>query len=182
MTYVFFPSNLCFFLAGSIGYQFYKRRREWIEVTVSSHKWIFLVFGVFVATYDRLPKSQYLYVILIPAVCVMVPMLFAATRSHHLDRLVGELSYPFYLIHLHVLLYMEIVFAHRVQWIFAPTCVTVTLVLSWVFYRFVERRGRSITGKGFTGRRSSGAWWRIGSRWLRRRIRRLWNEGGRLNA
>ena len=139
-TYVFFPSNLCFFLAGSIGYQFYKRRRSWIEATVTSHKWIFLVFGVFVATYNRLPMSQYLYVILIPAVCVMVPMLFAATRNHHLDRLVGELSYPFYLIHLHVLLYMEILFAHRAQWIYAPTCVAVTLVLSWLFYRFVETR------------------------------------------
>ena len=139
-TYSFFPSNLCFFLAGSLGYLFYKRYRSWIGATVTTHKWIFFVFGAFVATYDRLPNWQYLYVILIPLVCVMVPMLFAATRNHHLDRLVGELSYPFYLIHLHVLLYMQILFAHRAQWIYGPTCVAVTLVLSWLFYRFIETK------------------------------------------
>lgn len=139
-TYIFFPSNLCFFLAGSIGYQFYKRRQEWLVAFGKSQWWIFLLFGAFVATYDRLPASRYLWFILIPFVCFMVPMLFAATRKHHLDRLVGELSFPFYLLHLHVLLYMEILFAKRAQWIYAPSCVAVTLLLAWLFYRFVETR------------------------------------------
>jgi peptidoglycan/LPS O-acetylase OafA/YrhL len=139
-TYVFFPSNLCFFLAGSIGYRFYKLNRPRIEQTLPSLKWVFILFAIFIATYDRLPGSRWLWVILVPLVCVMVPLLFAATRSHHLDRLVGELSYPFYLLHLHVLLYMQILFAGKAQWIFAPACVMVTLLLSYLFYRFIETR------------------------------------------
>jgi len=139
-TYIFFPTNLCFFLAGSLGYLFYKRNRSWIEATLPSHKWIFFVFGAFVVTYNRLPLSHQLYLILMPMVWLMVPLLFAATRTNHVDRLIGELSYPFYLIHEHVLFYMQGVFANRAQWIYAPCCIALTMLLSYLFYRFIETK------------------------------------------
>jgi peptidoglycan/LPS O-acetylase OafA/YrhL len=139
-NYVFFPSNLCFFLAGSIGYLFYKRYRARIEAAIPSYQWTFFIFALFVVTYNRLPKAEQLYVIMIPLVCLMVPLLFAATRNNRVDRLIGELSYPFYLIHLHLLWYMHILFANRAQWIYAPACVALTMLLSYLFYRFIETK------------------------------------------
>jgi peptidoglycan/LPS O-acetylase OafA/YrhL len=139
-TYVFFPSNLCFFLAGSLGYLFYRRNRSWIEATLSSRKWILFLFGAFVVTYNRLPMTHLLYLIFIPIVCLMVPVLFAVTRNNHSDRLIGELSYPFYLIHEHVLFYMHNLFADRAQWIYVPCCVALTMLLSYLFYRFIETK------------------------------------------
>lgn len=139
-SYVFFPSNLCFFLAGSIGYRIYSLKRARIEKALPTLRWIFIPFALFVATFTRLPGSHWLWVVLIPLACVMVPLLFAATRNHHLDRLVGELSYPFYLIHLHVLLYMQRLFDGKAQWIYAPACIALTLLLSYLFYRFFETR------------------------------------------
>jgi len=139
-TYTFFPPNLCFFMAGSLGYLFYKQYRARMEAALPSYRWTFFLFAVFVVTYNRLPMAHQLYLVLIPLVCVMVPTLFAATRNNHLDRLIGELSYPFYLIHEHVLIYMNSLFANRAQWIYAPFCVALTLLLSYLFYRFIELR------------------------------------------
>jgi len=139
-NYTFFPPNLCFFMAGSIGYLFYKQYRTRIETAVRSYPWTLFIFAAFVVTYDRLPMAHQLYVVLIPLVCLMVPVLFAATRNNHTDRLIGELSYPFYLIHEHVLIYMQALFAHRAQWIYAPFCVALTLLMAYLFYRFIETK------------------------------------------
>ena len=46
-----------------------------------------------------------LYVLWLPLVFLMVPILFALTNRSRIDRLIGELSYPVYLIHPHVLMF-----------------------------------------------------------------------------
>jgi peptidoglycan/LPS O-acetylase OafA/YrhL len=137
-SYCFFPSNLFFFMAGSLGYLFYKRNRSQIEVLASSHSWIFWVFGAIVVTYNRLPYAHQLYLVFLPFVFLMVPLLFAVTRNNRFDRLTGELSYPFYLLHSHVLILMKPLFIEQKQWLYGPSCVAVTLLLSYLFYRFIE--------------------------------------------
>jgi peptidoglycan/LPS O-acetylase OafA/YrhL len=146
-TYTFFPPNLCFFLAGSLGYVFYMNFRPRLEAGLPKHRWTFYVFAVFIAAYNRLPFAHDLAVVLIPLVCLMVPVLFCATRKNRIDRLIGELSYPFYLIHEHVLIYMKSVFVSlfrspedHLPVLYAPCCAFTTLLLAWLFYRLIETR------------------------------------------
>jgi peptidoglycan/LPS O-acetylase OafA/YrhL len=146
-AYTFFPPNLGFFLAGSIGYVFYRTYKVQLAAKLPSYQWTFYPFAVFVATYSRLPASNYLFLALIPIVCVMVPVLFAATRNNLRDRLIGELSYPFYLIHEHILFYLKSIFVAinpknegHLPFYYAPACVLITLGLAWLFYRFIETR------------------------------------------
>jgi peptidoglycan/LPS O-acetylase OafA/YrhL len=146
-TYAFFPPNLCFFLAGSLGYVFYKHFRPRLEATLPSYRWTFYLFAAFFVTYNRLPKAHELYLVFIPLVCLMVPVLFCATRKNRVDRLIGELSFPFYLIHEHILIYMKSIFvsikssyADHLPVLYAPCCAFTTLLLAWLFYRFIETR------------------------------------------
>ena len=139
-NYTFFPPNVAFFVAGSLGYLFYRKYRAQMEAALPSYKWIFFVFGAVVVTYNRLPFSHQLYLVLFPIVCVMVPLLFAVTRTNRVDRLIGELSYPFYLIHQHVLIYLFVLFNGHTQTFYAPACVILTTLLAYLFYRFIETR------------------------------------------
>ena len=68
----------------------------------------------------------------------MVPLLFASTRSNRRDRLIGELSYPYYLIHFHVVIAVEAVLHENYNSLFGPTCAGITLVLAYAFYHLVE--------------------------------------------
>jgi peptidoglycan/LPS O-acetylase OafA/YrhL len=146
-TYAFFPPNLGFFLAGSLGYVFYRNFRPRLEEELPKYRWTFYLFAAFVATYNRLPFAHELGFVFIPLVALMVPVLFCAFRKNRVDRLIGELSYPFYLIHEHVLIYMKSVFVSinrgfedHLPLLYAPCCAVTTLLLAWLFYRFVETR------------------------------------------
>lgn len=139
--YLFGPSNLYFFFAGSLGYLFYKNHRSRTEDIVRNHPWIFWAFFAIVVTYNRIPFTHSLYWIYLPLVAIMVPLLFAATRSNRTDRLIGELSYPFYLLHMQVLYLWNSFFTpEQLSALAGPICVAVTMLASWFFYRFIELR------------------------------------------
>lgn len=139
--YFLFPPNLFFFMAGSLSYAFYKNYEARLKAVVLSNRWIFVIFALLALDYCRLPHSRQLYLIWLPLVFIMVPLLFALTCRNRLDRLIGELSYPCYLIHAHVLNFTMPLFSdHRYQWLLGPVSFALTLILSWLFYRFVETK------------------------------------------
>ncbi len=138
--YLFGPSNLYFFMAGSLGYLFYKKYRPRTEAFALNYPWIFWIFAAFLVTYTRLPFAHQLYLVFLPLVFLMVPLLFAATRTNRIDRLIGELSYPFYLIHMQVLYLWDLLFAKQATAIAGPACVAATMLLAYLFYRYIEIR------------------------------------------
>jgi peptidoglycan/LPS O-acetylase OafA/YrhL len=139
--YFLFPPNLFFFVAGSLSYVLYKNYQAQLKTIASSKPWIFVIFGLIALDYCRFPYTRQLYLIWMPLVFVMVPLLFAVTCRNRLDRLIGELSYPCYLIHAHVLMFTVPLFsASRYQWLLGPVSIVLTLILSYLFYRLIETK------------------------------------------
>jgi peptidoglycan/LPS O-acetylase OafA/YrhL len=139
--YCLFPPNLFFFMAGSLGYVLYKNYQAQLKAIAVSKPWIFVIFAAIALDYCRFPYTRQLYLIWMPLVFVMVPLLFAVTCRNRLDRLIGELSYPCYLIHPHVLMFTIPLFAaSRYEWLLGPVSFVLTLILCCLFYRFIETK------------------------------------------
>jgi peptidoglycan/LPS O-acetylase OafA/YrhL len=139
-TYSFFPSTLFFFLAGSIGYQLYQRHRAEFEKFARSYTWLFWLIGVVMLVQGRLPFKEYFFWVFAPISIALVPLLFALTRHNVTDRFIGELSYPFYLVHFHVVKAVEATLHENYNAIFGPTCLLITLAISYMLYKVVELR------------------------------------------
>jgi peptidoglycan/LPS O-acetylase OafA/YrhL len=139
--YCVFPANLFFFMAGSLGYVLYKNYHTQFRSFVSSKPWVLLPFIIFGLDYCRYPRTSDLYLLWMPLVFIMVPVLFAVTSRSRIDRLIGELSYPCYLIHPHVLIFTVPLFLHtRREWMLGPVSFAITLLLCVLFYLLIESR------------------------------------------
>ncbi|HEV3270703.1 MAG TPA: acyltransferase [Candidatus Methylacidiphilales bacterium] len=139
-TYSFSPSVLFFFMAGSIGYQFYKRHGAAMAEFARKRRWIFVLFALFMLDVTRLPFKEYYFYLFVPVAIVMVPLLFAYTHRNKTDRLIGELSYPYYLIHYHVIAVTEFFLHENHNALFGPICAVVTFALALFFYQTIEIR------------------------------------------
>jgi peptidoglycan/LPS O-acetylase OafA/YrhL len=137
-TYYFGPSDLMFFMAGSIGYHYYKKYRPQFEAFAIKYSWTFWVFGILSLIEGRTFFKDYFFWFFLPAAMIMVPLLFAYTRNNKRDRLIGELSYPFYLFHSSVVLGVEAILHEKYRPIFGPLCVLITFVLAYYSYRWIE--------------------------------------------
>jgi peptidoglycan/LPS O-acetylase OafA/YrhL len=107
--YHLFPTTLCLFLLGSGAYYLYRRVKGWkfarIGVVLAPSA---IVIGAVLAWlnpdgFALFPSDDYYFdapgmwlaYILFAA---MLPFIFTATKSNRVDRMIGELSYPVYLI------------------------------------------------------------------------------------
>ena len=68
-----------------------------------------------------------------------IPWLFRATRTHHIDRFLGELSYPIYIGHMLVMWTCEYLLAMQPGAVYGLTVLGATFVLAVVLYRYVDR-------------------------------------------
>jgi peptidoglycan/LPS O-acetylase OafA/YrhL len=133
-TYRFFPTELVFFLIGYIGYRVYalsRWRRAFIHCA-----WVLwpglIFFGVFYAAvpYEESTKAN----IFIAVVAISLPAVFTLTKQWRVDRWLGELSYPIYLIHMPIFA----AFAGLGTWK-APAGIALTLGLSVLAFMYIER-------------------------------------------
>jgi peptidoglycan/LPS O-acetylase OafA/YrhL len=139
-TYFFFPSTLLFFMAGSLGYRVYRSHRDTLRRFGQTYWWIFLGFMAVIVLYRRLPAFYQSDLIFIALAAAVVPLLFATTEKNKMDRFIGELSYPFYLIHWNSMILIGIFMGRRDSFSYEPACILVTLLLSWLCYRFFEAK------------------------------------------
>ena len=116
--YRFFPTALPFFLGGMLSYRCYRAisAAKFLPAasTTITAAWFFLI-----VTYDAwadLANGSALFLglkhwfpaiipsdLLLPLVPLVVPFLFARAKSSAIDRFIGELSYPIYLIHFFII-------------------------------------------------------------------------------
>jgi peptidoglycan/LPS O-acetylase OafA/YrhL len=107
--YSFFPCIACMFILGSAVYHAHKLvPRQHLHAVVG---WIALAgfatwFGVLVSTNDVVMPSPADWSIDLPRFWVLylffaasLPFMFEATKNVKIDREIGELSYPLYLVH-----------------------------------------------------------------------------------
>lgn len=101
-TYRFLPTEMFFFLAGNISYRIYNK--------INGHPaykkpagYVTAAFFLTLLLYTYIPLSgeyklwaYYLFVVL------SIPFIFYFSKSSKKDNRIGELSYPIYLVHYHV--------------------------------------------------------------------------------
>lgn len=103
-NYRFFPAELLFFLLGSLAWHIYKR----IENTGISNRVLAAITAVvWVCTifYGKveMPFKDVVYFTLFTSA---VPFIFKFSRSSRIDFAIGELSYPIYICHMFVVLFL----------------------------------------------------------------------------
>lgn len=94
--YNFYASSFVFFAAGALGYQLSKGLARPIYLLASAGL-ILMAFGP--ATI--VPFWQ------IPIFALAIPALFQLTRSNRFDRLIGELSFPVYVLHFPIIQFFK---------------------------------------------------------------------------
>lgn len=107
--YNFFPATLCLFLMGSLAYHFYARvgtrpDARVIGALIGSAIALFSLWSIWryggvllinrITGYDT-PRLWIAYA----AFALALPFLFAWSRTSRVDRWIGELSYPLYVVH-----------------------------------------------------------------------------------
>ncbi len=139
----FFPSVLGFFIAGSLGYRFYRRYLKARESQPAWVPWGLAFFALILLFYRRLPHVEDFEVLFIPLSAAMIPFFFAVTRKLTWDRAIGELSYPFYLTHwLPIAVLMGYPKLGISPWI-EPACLLFTLATAFLLNACFERRVES---------------------------------------
>jgi peptidoglycan/LPS O-acetylase OafA/YrhL len=131
-VYYFYPSSFVFFGMGALGYhvsaQGFKAHYPAMLVLV-----MLLSFSQTVMPYWHLLTFS-----------MAVPMLFRLTSNSRIDRMIGELSYPVYIVHFAVLLLITRNLG-SVAWLTNYVTVgtiiaTVSIALGWLVYFCVERK------------------------------------------
>lgn len=138
-SYFFFPANLCFFLWGMLAYRIYRSERYVRIATQPRVKVIFvgvvaaIVLRQYIPFYRNYDWRLYLLF------GATLPFLFQASKDWRLDRWIGNLSYPIYLIHASVLLFLDIGFGIHGGLITVILTTIVALVLLVSVEQPVER-------------------------------------------
>jgi peptidoglycan/LPS O-acetylase OafA/YrhL len=109
-TYRFFPSELAFFLTGNIAYRIYKR----IEGIQIKNIYLFIIttftilFVCFFPQYNLFFNESFSLKSLIYFIVfsISLPFIFKYTRDLKYDSIIGNLSYPIYLVHMLVLIFV----------------------------------------------------------------------------
>jgi len=91
-SYRFFPAELCLFLLGVLAYQYNDVLKK-IPITL-----IVFYFIVIVICPGK-TKDNYQYFLIYALTFLIIPSLFSISKNSKLDRIIGDTSYPFYLIH-----------------------------------------------------------------------------------
>lgn len=103
-SYRFFPNELVFFLLGTLCYKLYKS--SWLIKITSTQTYlgsfiliiITIVYNPFNRVLINLGMPYILYITYIALIFLLISLLFKLTKNWKLDRMIGELSYPIYLI------------------------------------------------------------------------------------
>jgi peptidoglycan/LPS O-acetylase OafA/YrhL len=142
--YEFFPSTLVFFLMGTLSYKLYValRPRPWrvapaicVEALIAyAHisgnglRWIY--------TDNVEPFALYI------AIALAIPFLFAASKKSRLDRLLGDFSYPIYIIYpiaMYVVVDQAGAGTTMQKWEVAAVAAVIVLVAVFVIERPIDR-------------------------------------------
>lgn len=105
-SYRLFPTELAFFLAGTLSYKIY-RALDARKLPQAFYWCITISFLLFVLMISIIPVSHALkHVGFHLLAWIAIPFMFLATRSSRIDRYIGELSYPIYIGHWLVLMFL----------------------------------------------------------------------------
>lgn len=134
-NYRFFPSELMFFMTGTLAYRVYKylEKKDNIPGWLTLGWWIATVVVILLWTEIPLPVGIRALG-LIGLVATAIPLVFLRTKNYKWDRYIGELSYPVYISHLLVVSFLTGM-GYAQGW----AAILITLVVSIGLYHMVDR-------------------------------------------
>ena len=156
-SYRFFPFEISLFLFGMLGYRLYVRTKphhpspRWRSISLPSYvigaAALLLVCYLHlrvVACLAHFMQPELALLATYPFSILAMPVLFFAFGSQKLDRVIGELSYPIYLIHYIVIIVVITVLGYSgVNIQTGISSALVSILLSILFYRgFIARLDR----------------------------------------
>ena len=143
-TYRFFPSELAFFLFGSISFFLYKKI-ESIEIpyyigVVQLVLMVIVTFGYYYVPEKLVPETirHYIYYVLI---VLSIPFLFRSFKNNKTDSMIGDLSYPIYISHFLVINLLNKTNFHFLRYdiLYSISLVAGTVVVSIMLNHYVAR-------------------------------------------
>jgi peptidoglycan/LPS O-acetylase OafA/YrhL len=132
LRYYFFPASFIFFGLGALSYHLKARLEggDWRKAVAIAALTIVLIFVVRPFSSLDWPKTIALFVFL--------PIVFKFTKSWSIDRTIGDLSYPVYILHFPILTYLR-GHTHLSPGPLTVATIVVTLTLAIAVYFAVER-------------------------------------------
>lgn len=131
--YHLFPSSLLYFTLGILAYRLYQR--GYSSIDNKTYKYFLLFAFVLFLTEPLLPN---LYLFIFP---LFVPSLFQLTKHNKIDRFLGDLSYPLYMIHYIVLKFFWS-YGTEVKWLgtYVTLCsIAMAVIIHWFLERPVDK-------------------------------------------
>ena len=97
-TYRFFPTELLFFLLGTISYHLYiVLKNKKISNVFLSTVYVMIIFVTFLYGFVEIDYQIPIYLLLF---FISIPFVFMLSKHWKIDRYIGELSYPIYISHM----------------------------------------------------------------------------------
>jgi peptidoglycan/LPS O-acetylase OafA/YrhL len=136
-SYRLFPTELALFCAGILSCKLYQERVRWVPARRALPTAI--VFLGLAGTYHwwRLPGAPWTFYA-VAAVCL--PFVFRATKTWAVDNLIGELSYPIFLVHILVVtIAVPVVVSTPYEKHLSLIVVTISVAVAALLWWFIER-------------------------------------------
>mgnify|MGYP003575937967 CR=1 FL=1 len=137
-NYMFFPTQLMFFMAGIISFRLYYRIRN-VEIHRIVSMSIFIAYSLFLLFYYNLfPNSYIQEVLLFSFTALIIPVVFKLSMKSKIDRYLGDLSYPIYISQsLIIMVTAPKVFPKIFGWGFTALCLCIFFAV--VVHHFITR-------------------------------------------
>ena len=146
----FFPFEAGVFILGSLAYRCLTPAERFMRPRKSLRWVLAAVLGASILFYNGIPGQGGLrHWLLLSLVLYAVPLLFAVTKDSPLDRWIGELSYPLYLLHEVVFFAVEPLLRRLSGLAFDAAVILVPFGAAVIVYQLVERRLESWRAKHF---------------------------------
>ena len=145
-TYRFFPTELVFFLTGVVAYRWHEKKKVGLAA-LSGDKWVYFVILI-TLIYSIFPFGRVMMWIYYILLFVSLPALFTYSSRNKIDRYIGELSYPIYLVHMLLIelvgQYLNVNNVFFTDLLVAVLSIVAALVIHIVIEKPVERFRNSI--------------------------------------
>ena len=145
----FFPNELALFLWGALSYRLYiKLQALRLSKFIQSEVFILLLallFG-FPYLFNDYPNLRLFLFLFTLGVCI--PSVFLLSQNWKIDRVLGELSYPVYLIHV-CLIWLAVVFVGVSNGTVSMTVIPASLVIALLMHYFIAQPIESFRRRRF---------------------------------
>lgn len=125
----FFPAEMCLFLAGYFSYVLYRRVRE------EKHKdfigllaWTTLILVLIL--YNQV-HEKYSLALLAFSIALLMPCIFSLSKDSRIDRFLGNISFPIYMVHFLVIECLADHFEEYSLWMVLPIVFVTALAVHY---------------------------------------------------